>query len=264
MNKFKRYEKASEQVLPENMPIVARIDGSNFLKLTDEHFEKPFDAEFESLMNSAAKGVLEYCTEAKLAYIHSDEISTVIRPSHEPFLAGRTQKLASLLAAKATAAFTAEFGKPASFDCRVFVMPKWEVVDYFEWRQEAAWTNCLHSTCFYELAEQASKNFAHERLEEADNSEKQEILFHEFGINANDIPTHRKRGRCVLQEEVETPVEEWFDDKEKYERLLKKGYITKGETVKRNELRLDNDIPLFSQNRRYIDYAIEDPIPPVA
>lgn len=263
-NKFKRYEQASEQVLPENMPIVARIDGHNFSSLTDDHFEKPFDPEFESLMNATGKAVMEYCTETKLAYIQSDEISIVIRPSHEPFLAGRTQKLASLLASHASAAFTSEFGNPATFDCRVFVMPKWEVSDYFEWRQQDAWSNCLHSTLFYELAEEADRSFATERLQGMDNSEKQEMLFHKFGINANDIPTHRKRGRCIQRVEKEYPAEEWFDDKENLSRLKRKGYIEDDETVSRTEIELDNQPPIFSKNLRYIDYAVEDPIPQVA
>jgi len=262
MNKYKKYEKASEQVLPEGLPIIARIDGNCFSTLTDDYFDKPFDENFEWLMNMAAKGVMQYCTGASLAYIQSDEISLLIPPDEE-FLAGRTQKLSSLLAGHASAEFTRRFGNAAAFDCRVFVMPESEVLGYFKWRQRDAWRNCLHSTAFYELADETNRDFATERLNGADNSEKQEILFNQFGINANDIPTHRKRGRCIQRVDKTYKPKEWLDEK-KYSRLKDKGYIDESDVIERSELELDNDIPLFSKDRRYIDYAIRDPIPPVA
>jgi len=263
MNKYKSYEQASEQVLPEGLPIIARLDGNNFSELTDDHFHKPFDEDFEWIMNMAAKSVMQYCTNATLAYIQSDEINLLIPPKGDPFLANRTQKLSSLLAGHCSSSFTNRFGNPAAFDCRVFVMPENEVLGYFNWRQETAWSNCLHSTAYYELADEASKDFAQERLKGADNSEKQEILFNRFGINANDIPTHRKRGRCLRREKKEYDIEEWVGEDE-FERLKEKGCAEEGQVVERKELELDNKIPLFSKNRRYIDYAIREPIPPVA
>lgn len=263
-DKFKHYEEISEQLLPKGLPIVVRIDGNSFSNLTDEHFEKPFDSEFEEYMNAAARAVMEYCTEARLGYIQSDEASFLIRPSEDPFLGGRVQKLASLFAGHASAEFSRRFGKRVAFDGRAFALPEREVLDYFVWRQEDAFRNCVHSVAFYEIAAKTDRSFATDRLHGADNSDKQEILFHEFGININDVPTRRKRGRCLNREEKEIPIEDWIDDDKRYERLLNKGYISKGQTVERNEIVLDNEIPEFSKDRRYIDYALEDPIPPVA
>jgi len=261
---FRHYESASEQVLPKDLPIVARVDGSCFSNLTDKHFDKPFDARFEELMNKAARGVMEYCTQAEFAYIQSDEISFLLPPSSDPFLGGRTQKLSSLFAAKASAAFTEEFsGGTAAFDCRAFVMPKRKVTSYFQWRQKDCFRNCVHSVAFYELADSADKNFATERLHGVSNDQKQELLFSEFGINVNDIPAKRKRGRTLQREDVEIPIEEYVGE-EKLGRLLNKGYVEKGDTVERSRIELDNEPPQFTQRPRYVDQFLYPQNPQVA
>ena len=269
--KFKRFESASEQVLPEGLPVIARIDGNCFSNLTDEHFEKPFDEKFERLMNQAARGAMEYCSAAALAYIQSDEISLLIPPSYKNsdgenrFLAGRTQKLASLLAGHASAQFTSEFERePVAFDARVFAVPEHEIINYFDHRQRDAWNNCLHSTAFYELAKKHNRDFAHDRLQNKSNSEKQELLFTEFDINPNDIPTHRKRGRCLKRINKTHDIEDWIDDEEKLSRLIENGYIEEGQQVERSHIELDTEIPIFRKNRRYIDYTWQEPIPGVA
>ena len=269
--KFKRFESASEQVLPEGLPIIARIDGNCFSGLTDEHFEKPFDEDFEQLMNQAARGAMEYCSPSALAYIQSDEISLLMPPLYKSsdgenrFLGGRTQKLASLLAGYTSARFSNQFKQePAAFDARVFAIPEHEIINYFDHRQRDAWNNCLHSTAFYELTKKHNRDFAHDRLQNTSNSEKQELLFTKFNINPNDIPTHRKRGRCLRRIEKDHDIEEWIGDEEKFNRLIENGYITEGQTVERSHIELDTEIPIFRKNRRYIDYTWQKPIPGVA
>lgn len=265
-DKFKHYESTFEHKLPRGLPIIVRVDGQGFSTLTDSgHFRKPFDEDFEGMMNAAAHSIMEYCTEAELAYIQSDEISVVLPPSDDPFLGGRAQKLASLFAAKASAGFTEAFyeGGTAAFDGRAFAVPKREVLDYFVWRQEDAFRNCVHSTAFYELAAETGRDNAQALLYEKSLSEQQELLFQRFDINVNDLPTHRKRGRCLQRVEKEINVEDYLS-KERFEELSNKGYVEKGQKVERSEIQLDNDIPRFTKDRRYIDYAIEDPIPPVA
>lgn len=270
MSEFKHYESVSEQVLPKKLPIVVRIDGQGFSTLTDNRFEKPFDSRFESLMNAATRSVMEYCTQAELAYIQSDEISVLLPQSEDPFLGGRTQKLSSLFAGHASAGFTEKAFKmkgvgdfSAAFDARAFVLPKQKVLDYFIWRQEDAFRNCVFSTAFYELAEETSRDFAQERLHGASMSEQQELLFQRFDINVNDLPTHRKRGRALKRVEEETKIENRVSE-EKMEELLRKGYAEKGQIVTRKKIKLDNDIPEFTKNSRYIDHHIYQEYPSVA
>jgi len=270
--KFKRFESASEQVLPEGLPIIARIDGNCFSGLTDEHFKKPFDEDFECLMNQAARGAMEYCSPSVLAYIQSDEISLLIPPSYKGsdggknrFLGGRTQKFSSLLAGHASARFSNRFNQePAAFDARVFAIPEHEIINYFDHRQRDAWNNCLHSTAFYELAKKHNRNYAHNKLQRSGNPEKQELLFTEFNINPNDISTHRKRGRCLRRIEKEHDIKDWIGDEDRFNRLIEDGYITEGQTVERSHIELDTEIPIFRKNRRYIDYTWQEPIAGVA
>lgn len=261
---FRHYESASEQVLPKDLPIIARVDGSCFSNLTEEHFAKPFDSRFEELMNAAARGVMEYCTQAEFAYIQSDEISFLLPPTEDPFLGGRTQKLSSLLAAKASAVFTQNFSSgTAAFDCRAFVLPKHKATEYFEWRQKDCFRNCVHSVAFYEIAEGANRGFATERLHGVSSDEKQELLFSEYGINVNDIPPKRKRGRTLKREDVEMPVEDYLNEN-KFKDLLEKGYVEKGDTVERSRIRLDEEPPQFTKRPRYIDQFLYPQNPGVA
>lgn len=268
--KFKRFESDSEQVLPEGLPVIARIDGNCFSNLTEKYFKKPFDEEFEQLMNQSARGAMEYCSPSTLAYIQSDEISLLIPPSYtfdkeSRFLAGRTQKLASLLAGHASGRFTSEFERdPVAFDARVFAIPEHEIINYFCHRQRDAWNNCLHSTAFYEIAKKHNRDFAHDRLQGLNNSEKQELLFSEFGINPNDIPTHRKRGRCLKRVSRTHDIEDWIDNEEKFNQLIENGYINPDQQVERSHIELDEELPIFRKNRRYIDHTWQEPIPQVA
>jgi tRNA(His) 5'-end guanylyltransferase len=262
-DRMRSYEQSAEQVLPPGLPIILRLDGNSFSNLTDEHFKKPFDPEFEELMNAAATGALEYCTQAELAFIQSDEISLLLPPADDNFASGRTQKLASLLAGHASAKFTAEFGSPAAFDCRAFVMPKGEVNDYFIWRQEDAFRNCVHSVAFYELVEEGDRSYATEVLHGMSMPEKQELLWSEFDINVDKIPTHRKRGRCIYREDFEVPIEDWME-KSKYDELLEKGYIQKGDTVERSRWKTDRELPRFTKNPYYIDEYLFQINPQVA
>jgi len=262
--RMRNYEQSSEQVLPRNTHIIARVDGHNFSTLTDDHeFSKPFDPSFEQMMNRTAMEVFEYCTGSEVAYVQSDEISLYIPASDEPFLANRTQKMASLLASYAGSKFTSVLGEPVQFDGRVFMVPKSEVLDYFIWRQEDAWNNCVHSVAFFELADETSRGHAHERLQGMSLDEKQEFLFQEFNINVNDIPTHRKRGACIKREDKKIPIEEHVSE-EKYENLLEKGYIEPDEVVERSEVVVDTEIPQFHKNPRYIDHHVYPPVPQVA
>lgn len=261
-DRMKSYEASSEQVLPRNIPIIARVDGHNFSTLT-EGFSKPFDAEFEKMMDEAAKAVFSYCTDSEIAFIQSDEISFYIPPADEPFLSNRTQKMASLLASYAASKFTNVHGEPVQFDGRVFAVPKSEVLEYFIWRQMDAWNNCVHSIAFFEIAKETDRNRATERLHGLDIKEKQELLFQEFGINVDKVPTHRKRGRCVKREKKDIPMEEHLSE-EKYENLLEKGYIEEGDTVSRSEVVVDEDVPKFHKNTRYINHHVYPPAPPVA
>jgi tRNA(His) 5'-end guanylyltransferase len=107
--------------------------------------------------------------------------------------------------------------KQAIFDGRVFNIPKEEVCNYFVARQIDASRNSIYMTAF--------AHFSHKELQGLNGSQLQDKLFNEKGINWNDLPTFEKRGACYYR----------------------------GTTVEDRGWNLDLNIPIFTQNRDYIE-----------
>lgn len=263
-DRMKEYERASEQVLPARLPVILRLDGNSFSKLTDRKFKKPFDQRFETAMNEAAISVMDYCSGSQVAYVQSDEITILLRNDQsvhtDPFLGNRTQKLASLTAAKATVGFNRalENETEAVFDCRVFVVPPSEVVNNFLWRQLDAFKNCVSATAYYGLKEKYGRKKAQRMLHGKSTDQRQEIIFQELGINVNDIPTHRKRGRCIFNETRSVTLRETMDQ-EKLETLIERGHVDDPDKkVQRGFWKIDEEIPKFSEDRNYIGKFLND------
>jgi tRNA(His) guanylyltransferase len=260
-DRMKGYERVSDLVLPSRLPVILRLDGNSFSKLTSgSRFEKPFDLSFIEAMDEAAREVLSYCSGAQFAYIQSDEISILLRNDQthqtEPFLANRVQKITSLTAAKASVAFnkkTRDLGieTEAIFDCRVFVVPPQEVNNYFLWRQEDCFKNCMSSYAYWKARQAHGRKTALKMLDGKNTEERQEILF-QLGINANDVSTSLKRGRVIHKETYEVPLREVMDP-EVLEKLCASGKIEDSEQfVTRSRWVTDEEIPLFNLDSTYV------------
>jgi len=167
-DRMKEYERAYDIRLPRRLPVILRIDGNHFSKTTKAlKLRKPFDWEMRDAMVHTMRALLDYCSGAVLGYTQSDEISLLLRNNQahttEPMAGNRIQKLCSLVASEATDAFTRRIRHvnpvstarreqvPVSFDCRVFVLPEDEVVNYFLWRQQDAMRNFILSACRWDL-----------------------------------------------------------------------------------------------------------------
>lgn len=81
--------------------------------------------------------------------------------------------------------------KGAMFDARVFNIPKEEVCNCVLWRQNDATRNSV------EMVAQAY--FSHGVLQNKSQSQMQDMLMLEKGINWNDFPVHQKRGSCCIK-----------------------------------------------------------------
>lgn len=228
-DRMKRYEHASRTVLPWRMPVVVRVDGRAFHTYT-RGCARPFDERLIAAMNACASAVCEDAQGAALAYVQSDEISVLLhdyrRLESTPWFDNEVQKIVSICASIAGAEMTAQslgiFGetKRAAFDARVFVLPEAEVCNYFVWRQQDATRNAIQMM--------TRAVYSHRDVDHKNTSQMQEML-HAKGINFNDAPTYHKRGRCVLRETWEA---------------------TAG--VVRHRWTVDNEIPIFTQDREYI------------
>jgi len=219
-DRMKKYEKAETgRRFMSLLPVVARIDGKAFHTWT-KGLDKPFDRDFIEIMQMTTKRLVEE-TGACIGYTQSDEISLVFysdNPESQIFFDGKIFKMTSVLASMTTAYFKDSLSKKldelfnfsaeddpeiykdsdkrldkfinkpsALFDCRVWQMPtKREVVNYLIWREMDAVRNSIQSA--------GQANFSHKELHHKNQSEIQEMLFQEKGINWNDYRPCEKRG----------------------------------------------------------------------
>ena len=179
--------------VPPNMWTIVRVDGRAFSAFTETHFDKPFDPRFSEAMVETATSLLT-SFDAVYAYTESDEISVLFSPSHSMFGRG-VEKLVSVTAGVASAAFTHAAGLPAHFDSRIWIgTGTGEVVDYFSWRQSDATRCALNGWCYWTLRKAGlSRRAATSRLHGATTADKNELLF-EHGVNFNEVPAWQRRG----------------------------------------------------------------------
>lgn len=239
-DRMKSYEDCYRMSLPIRTPVIIRVDGKAFHSYT-KGLKRPTDDNLISVMNETALYLCRNIQGCQVAYVQSDEISLLLTNytdiDTQSWFDNTLQKMVSVSAGMASAVFTGLSGrlwggnsKLAIFDSRVFVLPKEDVNNYYIWRQQDATRNSVQML--------ARSLYSHKQLDKKKNSELQEMCFQK-GINWNDCPTSQKRGRCIIKTST-----------------LKEGTNPKtGETTQsiRSEWVVDNEIPIFSVDRNYID-----------
>lgn len=194
--KMRRFEAMDETRAMPGVPVVARIDGRSFTRLTQEvaRFEAPFDKRFSELMISTTRHLCEAGFQVAYGYTQSDEISLLFRNGDDTFQR-KIRKWNSILASEAGACFSLNLGKLASFDCRIIPLPRdREIMEYFQWRQEDASRNALNAHCYWLLRKQGLSNTAaSELLRGMPVSGKHDLLF-QNGVNYDQLPLWQKRG----------------------------------------------------------------------
>jgi len=184
------------------LPLYARIDGRGFSKIT-KGMESLYDERMSTTMIDTTKYLVEE-THALIGYTQSDEISLVwYEPDYKSsvFFDRKIQKLVSVLASMATAAFTQavidrfmDYSKYISklphFDARVIQLPNLEeAANMILWRNNDATKNAISMA--------AHSMFSHKSLHGMSGAEMQERMFQEKNINFNDYPEFFKRGTFV-------------------------------------------------------------------
>lgn len=222
-DRMKEYENVNRTHLTKRLPVIIRIDGRSFHTLT-RSMQKPFDKNFILCMQQTLKDLVKNIDTCVFGYCQSDEISLLLinykNLNTEAWFKNNIQKIVSISASIATASFNKYFSENfilgnamVNFDSRVFTLPKEEVVNYFIWRQNDATRNSIQML--------ARSNFSHKELHKKSCNDIQEMLFSKKGINYNDLETYKKRGTCCYYEN--------------------QTYI------------LDYEIPIFTQDRKYIE-----------
>lgn len=255
------YENIPKTHLTRREPVIIRIDGKAFHTFT-RGFQRPFDNILIESMQETMKYLCENIQGCKLGYCQSDEISLLIIDYETINTAAwfdyQVQKMCSISASMATLAFNRAFDskvdaidvnifngnddydfnylsalhkaqeKGAMFDARCFSIPKEEVCNYFIWRQQDATRNSI------QMVGQA--NFSHKELQCKSCNEIQDMLMLEKNINWNDFDTVKKRGSCCTKTGIHTVVN-----------------TQTGEQVERLVWEIDTEIPIFTQDRNYVE-----------
>ena len=269
------YENVNRFYLTRRMPVIIRVDmraGHTFTK----GMKKPFDDIFVKTMQDTMKYLCENIQGCVLGYTQSDEISLVLvdyaELTTDAWFGNNLQKMCSVSASMATLAFNKFFShnvedlesdlaqehetdsmtewvktmlsyyqiyrialkKGAMFDSRVFTIPKEEVCNYFIWRQQDSTRNSIQSV--------GQANFSQKELHGKSCSDIQDMLMTQKSINWNDYATTLKRGSCCIKIK---------DGITKYDEA---GNIC--DYIPSSKWVIDNEIPIFTQDRSYIDKLI--------
>ncbi len=257
------YENRSKTYLCRRMPAIIRIDGCHFHSFT-RGFKKPYDKIFIKTMQRTTQALCENIQGCKIGYVESDEISLLITDydslQTSAWFEYAVQKMCSVAASMASMFFNRFFAEEANsyikensnveaekkyidtltsriniggyFDARVFNIPEKEVVNYFIWRQNDASRNSIQGLGhhYFSDKEMLGKN----------NSQIQDMLHEQKGVNWNDFTPVEKRGSAVIRktvtEDVSTP----------------KGILP----VTRSKWVIDENMSIITQDKSYIEAVL--------
>lgn len=248
-DRMKGYENVSRHFMTKRMPVIIRLDGKAFHTFT-RGMVRPFDEILTRTMQDTMKYLCENIQGCVLGYTQSDEITLVLvdykQLNSSAWFDNNIQKIVSISASMATLAFNKHYFMNvnnisistkeeqsqylkyadklfrATFDSRVFNIPKEEVANCLVWRQQDAVRNSIQSV--------GQANFSEKQLHEKSCNMIQDMLMTEKNINWNDISTHLKLGSCCIKiDHKDTGRTEWIVDK---------------------------DIPTFTQDRGYVENRI--------
>ena len=242
---LKEYEKPFDTAVPPGDHLVVRLDGRDFTRLTNKimEFEKPFDARFHDLILETLKHLMQCGPRVVYAYTQSDEISLLLADENS-FFNRRVQKICSVLAGEASAAFTLKLGQVASFDCRISQLPdSHAVINYFRWRQEDARRNALNAYCYWSLRRNNTPpDKADDLLSGMTRSTKLELLRRK-GVDFLGAPAWQTNGTGGYWQQV---------TKQGVNQLT--GEAT---TYQRNELIIDTNLPNGKSYAEFIGDLLE-------
>ena len=230
---MKEYEIFSDLRVPVNSKIIVRLDGRSFHSFAKKmELVKPYDDAFYNVMVNVSKELFEEFSPLFI-YTFSDEISVLL--DKIPFN-GRVEKINSVFASFASSSFTLnydkKFSKPVAFDSRVIPIND-DVYDYFKWRQDEAWRNCVNGYGIHFLKSKYSSDEANQKINGLGLSDIHELLF-QNGLNLNDVETWKKRGIGVYRKNKEVI---GFNKKESKEQISYRSFV-----------HVDCNLPIFSKD----------------
>lgn len=248
--RMKTYENVSKSFLMRRNPVIIRIDGKAFNTFT-KGLKKPFDMNLMKVMWNTALKLCANIQNVKIAYTQSDEISLLLEDyeciNTDAWFKYNVQKMASVSASMSTLYFNKLWKEMsrylfenyysklnynedeekykyfecfdsknfhAMFDARAFSIPKEEVCNYFISRQNNAMTNSVMSL--------ALSVFTHKEIVGLSCKDIKNEMFTKRNVCWNDLPVACQCGVCIIKDNFNN----WI---------------------------IDSDIPIFTEDRKYIE-----------
>ena len=179
-------------------PLAVRADGRGFKKLLEGR-GKPYDIDFARSMIRVTESIFSDSGLApSFAFTFSDEVSLIYLKTP---LAGRVEKIDSLVAGYLSAALSLEQGRLVCMDCRTIPLCSELTIRYLAERQDEAWRNHIFSYGFYMLRKEGlNPAQAMERLRGLSGPQIHELVFQK-GINLGKTPAWERRGVMVYRKE---------------------------------------------------------------
>jgi len=175
-DRMKLYEGSFGHTIDHSMPIIVRVDGKNFSRITKRlGVIRPFDERLSFCMKYAMERVCDETRAILVAETHSDEASFLLkgfeRDESQPYFGGKVQKISSVIASMFSVWFNLqaiqEFlpREPAYFDGRTFSLPTGiEATNYFLSRSRDCFRNSINDL--------ARSQFSHKTLQGKNTDEK--------------------------------------------------------------------------------------------
>jgi len=181
---------------------IIRIDGRRFGRVLDQlQFDKPYDIRFtKGMVNSTTDFFNKSGINPSIAYLFSDEINLLFLKDM-PFN-GRLEKIDSIIPSFFSSALVLNLNipEPFSFDSRVILIDKSNIVDYFNWRQLECWRNLMSSYAYYLLkADGLTAKEASDRLKGLKSGKLHELAW-DHDINLAKTPVWQRRGIMVYKQ----------------------------------------------------------------
>ena len=218
------YEDVTRYYLSRRTPVIIRLDGKAFHTFT-KGFDKPFDSILVEAMQYTTEQLCRNVQGCVFGYCQSDEISLLLvdykKLNSDAWFDYNIQKCSSVVASLATNYFNSYLFDcitnfkgfeqdnevnflsnklfKASFDARIFNIPKEEVVNYFIWRQNDCIRNAINSI--------GQHYFSHKNLQHKNVSQIREMLI-KNKINEEDYSGYCRFGSSVVKD-CKDGKEEW-------------------------------------------------------
>ncbi len=193
------YENATKQYLASKVPVIIKVKGNFFNKITNkDEIKKKL---FKQAIEISIQNVIKEMEGFKLAYSHNDEVIFLItdydKDTTQSWINYDVSKIVSIVSAKFNMTFnkylnesTCLLDKDYIFQVKCFSISENEIVNYFLWRAFDCQRNFLQNTCrmYYSSEEIYKKNL----------NEIMDMLFKVKDFSFNKLDAHFYMGSFYI------------------------------------------------------------------